>query len=89
NSRWLVFSTRRDDGLYTKPYFSYIDEDGNAHKPFLLPQRDPRRHYDSQMYAYNIPEFVSGKVSVTGSEIASFARDAEPEKLNYRNTSNK
>ena len=89
NSRWLVFSTRRDDGLYTKPYFSYIDEDGNAHKPFLLPQRDPRRHYDSQMYAYNIPEFVSGKVSVTGSEIASFARDAEPAKLNYRKTSNK
>lgn len=74
NSRWLVFSTRRDDGLYTKPYFSYIDESGNAHKPFLLPQKDPKAYYDAQMYAYNIPEFVDGKVKVRGSEVAAFAK---------------
>lgn len=83
NSRWLVFSSRRDDGLYTKPYFSYIDEDGRAHKPFLLPQKNPRRYYDSQMYAYNIPEFVNGKVSLKGSEIAEFAREGKPVKLGY------
>lgn len=76
NSRWLAFSTRRDDGLYTKPYFSYIDVDGNAHKPFLLPQRNPRRYYESQMYSYNIPEFISGKVALKGSDIASFAKSA-------------
>ena len=84
NSRWLVFSSRRDDGLYTKPYFSYIDSEGNSHKPFLLPQRDPRRYYDSQMYAYNIPEFVSGKVELNGSEIAEFAREGKSKKLGYR-----
>lgn len=84
NSRWLVFSSRRDDGLYTKPYFSYIDSEGNAHKPFLLPQRNPRRYYDSRMYAYNIPEFVSGKVTLKGSEIAGFARKVEAVKLKYR-----
>lgn len=84
NSRWLVFSSRRDDGLYTKPYFSYIDSEGNAHKPFLLPQRNPRRYYDSRMYAYNIPEFVSGKVTLKGSEIAGFARKGEAVKLKYR-----
>ena len=84
NSRWLVFSSRRDDGLYTKPYFSYIDEAGNAHKPFLLPQRNPRKYYDSRMYAYNIPEFVSGKVKVTGSEIADFAREGKSMKLGYK-----
>ncbi|MBR5835923.1 MAG: PD40 domain-containing protein [Bacteroidales bacterium] len=84
NSRWLVFSSRRDDGLYTKPYFSYIDREGNAHKPFLLPQKSPRRYYDSQMYAYNIPEFVSGKVGVNGSEIAEFAREGKAMKLGYR-----
>lgn len=83
NSRWLVFSSRRDDGLYTKPYFSYIDEDGKAHKPFLLPQKNPRKFYDSQMYAYNIPEFVSGKVKLTGSEIADFARKGQARKLKY------
>ena len=84
NSRWLVFSSRRDDGLYTKPYFSYIDENGKAHKPFLLPQKDPRRFYDSRMYAYNIPEFVSGKVEFTGSQIADFAHKTEPRKLKYK-----
>lgn len=84
NSRWLVFSTRRDDGLYTKPYFSYIDADGNAHKPFLLPQRNPRHCYDSKMFAYNIPEFVSAKVTLTGSEIASFARKGKARKLTFR-----
>jgi dipeptidyl aminopeptidase/acylaminoacyl peptidase len=84
NSRWLVFSSRRDDGLYTKPYFSYIDEEGKAHKPFLLPQKNPRKYYDSQMYAYNIPEFVSGRVKLTGSEIADFARTGESRKLKYR-----
>lgn len=84
NSRWLVFCSRRDDGLYTKPYFSYIDEEGRAHKPFLLPQRDPRRYYELQMNAYNIPEFVSGKVGVSGSEIAEFAREGKSRKLGYR-----
>lgn len=84
NSRWLVFSSRRDDGLYTKPYFSYIDSEGNAHKPFLLPQKNPRKYYDSQMYAYNIPEFVSGEVEINGSEIASFARESKPVKLGYK-----
>lgn len=84
NSRWLVFSTRRDDGLYTKPYFSYIDGDGNAHKPFLLPQRDPRRYYESQMYSYNIPEFVSGKIALKGSDIASFARSGEARKVGFK-----
>ena len=83
NSRWLVFSSRRDDGLYTKPYFSYIDEDGRAHKPFLLPQKNPRRYYDSQMYAYNIPEFVNGKVRVNGNDIAEFARENKPVKPEY------
>ena len=83
NSRWLVFSSRRDDGLYTKPYFSYIDEDGRAHKPFLLPQKNPRRYYDSQMYAYNIPEFVNGKVRVNGNDIAEFARESKPIKPVY------
>ena len=84
NSRWLVFSSRRDDGLYTKPYFAYIDEDGNAHKPFLLPQRNPKAYYDAQMYAYNIPEFIDDKVRTRGSEIASFARKDSGIQLSFR-----
>ena len=37
NSRWLVLSSRRDDGLYTRPYFCHIDAEGNVTKAFMLP----------------------------------------------------
>jgi hypothetical protein len=36
------------------------------------------------MYAYNIPELVSGKVEYDGREIASFAKDGKPIKLGFR-----
>lgn len=84
NSRWLAFGTRRDDGLYTKPYFAYIDSEGNARKPFLLPQKNPLKYYQTHMYAYNIPEFVSGKVKYDGREIADFAREGKSMKLGYK-----
>ena len=57
NSRWIVFTSRRDDGSYTRLYFTHLDADGRASKPFLLPQRDPeqnRRLFKS----YNVPEFT-------------------------------
>ena len=57
NGRWFVFSSRRDDGLYTRLYFSYFDEQGRASKPFLLPQRRPKQNRD-MMKSYNIPEFT-------------------------------
>jgi tricorn protease-like protein len=41
NGRWIVFSSKRDDGLFTRPYFSHIDSSGNASKPFVLPQENP------------------------------------------------
>jgi hypothetical protein len=61
NSRWIVFTSRRDDGSYTRLYFSYIDENGRGRKPFLLPQKDPeqnRRLFKS----YNVPEFTASEV---------------------------
>ena len=61
NSRWVVFSSRRIDGLYTRPFIAYVDAEGNAHKPFLLPQKDTD-YYTSLMKSYNIPEFITGKV---------------------------
>ncbi len=84
NSRWLAFSTRRDDGLYTKPYFSYIDADGNAHKPFLLPQKDPKEFYDMRMVAFNLPELVKGKVKVSGRTVSKLAHDGEAVKVGFK-----
>ena len=73
NSRWLVFSSRRENGLYTQPYIAYIDDNGSPRKPFLLPQRNPKSFYEAQMNAYNIPELVNGKIEISSREIADFA----------------
>ena len=85
NSRWMVVSSRRGDGLYTRPYISYVDEDGQAHKPFLLPQKDPKKFYDSQMFSYNIPEFIEGEIDLTGRQIADFAAEADKVQVMYKN----
>ncbi|MDO4497148.1 MAG: hypothetical protein Q4B58_04895 [Bacteroidales bacterium] len=45
NSRWLLFSSRRDDGLFTRPYFCHVSEDGQISKPFMLPQESPKAYY--------------------------------------------
>ncbi len=57
NGRWIVYTSRRDDGLFTRVYFSYFDKDGNAHKPVMLPMRDLSGRND-EVYSYNVPEFT-------------------------------
>lgn len=83
DSRWMVFSSRRDDGHYTKPYISYVDAEGNAHKPFLLPQKDPKKYYGMLMFSYNIPEFVGDRVDLDGREIVKLAK-TEGTKTGYK-----
>ena len=61
NSRWLVFASKRDDGLFGKPYFCHIDKNGKVEKPFVLPQQDPE-FYDNTLKSFNAPELGSGKL---------------------------
>ena len=61
NGRWVVFSSRRIDGRYTRLYIAHHDGDGHFDKPFLLPQKNPN-HNQLRLKSYNIPEFVSGEV---------------------------
>lgn len=69
NSRWLVFSSRRVDGLYTHPHLIHIDAEGKAGKPFILPQPNAS-YYTSFMKSFNIPEFVKGPVEYPIHDIA-------------------
>lgn len=64
NSRWLMFSSRRDDGLYTRLFFTHIDENGQESKPFMLPQKHPLHYYSYLNRSYNVPEFVTGPVDL-------------------------
>ena len=70
NSRWLVFSSRRIDGLYTHPHLIHIDAEGKASKPFIIPQKDAT-FYTSYMQSFNIPEFVKGPVEYSTHDIAN------------------
>jgi hypothetical protein len=69
NGRWIVFSSRRIDGLFTRPFFSYFDSGGKAHKPFILPQKDPT-FYDTFLKSYNVPELVTSKVNLNPRKLS-------------------
>ncbi len=58
---WLVFSSRRLDGLYTRPFIAHVDSLGRASRPFVLPQQSIH-FYSSQPKSYNIPELVASPV---------------------------
>lgn len=68
NSRWFVFASKRDDGLYGKPYFCYIDRHGKAHKPFCLPQKSPT-FYDNTLKSFNVPELSKGKLPFNAKDV--------------------
>lgn len=69
NGRWIVVSSRRDDGNFTRPFFAHVDKDGHATKPFELPTEDPNYHREF-MKSYNVPEFMLGPVTVTPQDFA-------------------
>ena len=80
NGRWVVFSSRRHDGNFTRPFFAHIDDQGRATKPFELPCADPDYHRQF-MKCYNIPEFMHGPVAIRPQAFAdAFKRDGEPVK---------
>jgi len=57
NGSWVIFSSRREDGAYTRLYITRFDGQGNFHKPFVLPQKEPQ--FNRQFFkSFNIPEFL-------------------------------
>lgn len=78
NSRWIVFSSRREDGQFTRPYIAYIDKDGRDSKAFVMPQENPR-HYADFMKSYNVPEFFVQPFRFSrGDIIEALEKDATP-----------
>ena len=69
NGRWVVFSSRRTDGVFTRPFFTHIDKDGRASKPFELPAADPDYHRQL-MKSYNVPELMTGRVNISPQRFA-------------------
>ncbi len=69
NGNWLVFSTKRGDGLTSRPYFAYFANPDSIGKPFVLPQKDPGL-YKRFEKSFNRPEFISGKIKTVPRKIA-------------------
>lgn len=70
SGRWFVFASKRDDGLYGKPYFVHVDADGAVSKPFLLPQKSPS-FYDDNLKSFNVPDLGSKPVSFSPGDVAA------------------
>lgn len=82
NGRWIVFTSRRDDGSFTRLYISYFDTSGHAHKAFLLPQRDPEQNV-LLLKSYNVPELTKDAVSVSAEELKKLIYTTEGTPVNY------
>jgi len=70
NGRWLAFSSKRQGGLFTRTYFAYLEPDGQARKPFVMPQEDPA-YYDRCVQCFSVPELLTGRVTVAEERLVS------------------
>ena len=80
NGKWVVFSSRRYDSNYTRPFIAHIDSNGRGSKPFELPCAYPDRHRQL-LKSYNVPEFMQGPVTITPQQFAdALKQEGEPVK---------
>lgn len=68
NGRWIMCSSRRGDGNFSRLYFSYF-KNGKVEKAFLLPQEDPE-HNSFRLKCYNRPEFMVEPVKISVDEFS-------------------
>ncbi|MBN1392432.1 MAG: PD40 domain-containing protein, partial [Sedimentisphaerales bacterium] len=76
NSRWIVFSSKREHGVFTRCYISYVDENGRVYKPLVLPQKDPA-FYSYCLETFNTPEFVTEPIPATGNRLTRVFRGSD------------
>lgn len=77
NSRWILFTSRRDDGLYTQLYFAHIDKNGKASKPFRLPQKNPKEYDIESVYSFNTPDFAKSPIDLEKRDIYQRLKNTE------------
>jgi len=78
NGRWLVFASKRGNGLFARLYISHVDPQGRFSKPLLIPQQDPR-FYDAFAKTYNVPELASVPVPIRGNRLVRIIRSPMPD----------
>lgn len=81
DGKWLMFSSRRDDGTFTRIYLAHFGADGRFGKAFVIPDKDPRT--GARLFkSYNIPEFVREPVPYSAKRFLRVVRtQPEPARL--------
>lgn len=85
NSRWFVFASKRGDGMYGKPYFSYIKNNTEGTKPFVLPQKKADFYYYFYK-SFNIPELLEYKPAFDAVDVEQVFKNMKAEKVTYIQT---
>ena len=84
NSRWFVYSSKGQDGTISRAYFASIDDNGKITKPFLLPQRNPRKTDTDNLDSFNCPDFTLTKVDFDIRTAREQLNSAERRKCSIR-----
>lgn len=82
NGRWIVFSSRRDDGSYTRLYITYFDKERQAYKAFLLPQQSPEQNM-TLLKSYNVPELTTDKINIMPDTFKKIIYQTQAESVTY------
>ena len=79
NSRWAIFTSKREDGVFARLYISHLEAGGRFSKPFVMPQEDPT-FYGRCLMTFNRPELLLEPVTVNAAELtrAMATRTAPP-----------
>ncbi len=82
NSRWIVFTSRRIDGLYSGIHIASIDPEGKASKAFIIPQKkaDFYKTFDK---SFNVPELTKGKIEISGYSIIQKAKEKVTKRVEF------
>ena len=82
NSRWIAFSSKRDSNPFTRSYLAYVETEGDVHKAFVVPQKDPT-HYDGCLWTYSVPELIIEPVKVTKERLGRVVRGSQKDSVDF------
>ncbi len=75
--RWMLFASKRDDGIFARIYITHIDEAGRASPPVELPT------LGKTMHCYNVPEFLNSRLDIDADDILRDTSTLEEKKPEY------
>jgi len=72
NSRWLLFASKRDDGIHARMYMTHIDHEGHASPAVRVPLQKP------PLASFNIPELLTDAPSIEERQLFEAVRAEAP-----------